>query len=91
MRLTKEQNETENPLLDNRQLRDECVGRYEVLEQVKTLLLLPDNETATVKQIAEYYSSIRTDEEKALGKKDIIISEDAIQKIYQRNKEEFFQ
>lgn len=89
MRLTKEQNETENPLLDNRQLRDKCVGRYEVLEQVKTLLLLPDNETATVKQIAEYYSSIRTDEEKALGKKDIIISEDAIQKIYQRNKEEF--
>lgn len=39
MRLTKEQNETENPLLDNRQLRDKCVGRYEVLEQVKTLLL----------------------------------------------------
>ena len=64
MRLTKEQNETESPLLDNRQLRDKCVGRYEVLEQVKTLLLLPDNETATVKQIAEYYSSIRTDEEK---------------------------
>ena len=89
MRLTKYQNETENPLLDNRQLRDKCVGRYEVLEQVKALLLLPDNETATVKQIAEYYSSIRTDEEKALGKKDIIISEDAIQKIYQRNKEEF--
>lgn len=89
MRLTKAQKETKNPLLDDRQLRDKCVGRYEVLEQVKTLLLLPDNETATVKQIAEYYSSIRTDEEKALGKEDIIVSEDAIQKIYQRNKEEF--
>lgn len=89
MRLTKEQKETENPLLASKQLRDKCVGRYEVLEQVKSLLLLPDNETATVKQIAEYYSSIRTDEEKALGKEDIIISEDAIQKIYQRNKEEF--
>ena len=30
MRLTKEQKETENPLLDDRQLRDKCVGRYEV-------------------------------------------------------------
>ena len=31
----------ENPLLDNRQLRDKCVGRYEVLEKVKKLVLLP--------------------------------------------------
>ena len=89
MRLVKDQKETENPLLDDRRLRDKYVGRYEVLDQTKTLLLLPDDETATVKQIAEYYSSIRTEEEKALGMEDIIISEDEIQKIYQRNKEEF--
>ena len=80
MRLVKDQKETENPLLDDRRLRDKYVGRYEVLDQTKTLLLLPDDETATVKQIAEYYSSIRTEEEKALGMEDIIISEDAIQK-----------
>ena len=89
MQLTKEQKKQENPLLDNRQLRDKCVERYEVLDKVKKLLLLPDNETATVKQIAKYYSSIKTNEEKALGEEDIIISEETIQKIYQRNKDEF--
>lgn len=89
MQFTEKQEENGNPLLSNRELRDEYIGRYEVLDQVKKLLLLPDNKTATVKQIAEYYSTIRSESEKALGMKDIIISEDAIQKIYQRNKEEF--
>ena len=46
MRLVKDQKETENPLLDDRRLRDKYVGRYEVLDQTKTLLLLPDDETA---------------------------------------------
>lgn len=55
MRLTKEQKEKENPLLDDRQLRDKCVGRYEVLDKVKELLLLPGTELATVKQVAEFY------------------------------------
>lgn len=89
MQFTEEQKKNGNPLLANRKLRDEYVGRYEILDQVKKLLLLPDNKTATVKQIAEYYSTIRSDSERALGMEDVIISEDAIQKIYQRNKEEF--
>ena len=79
----------ETQFIDDRSLRNSYVGHFEVLEKVKELLLLPDNETATVKQIAEYYSTYRTEEEKANGKTDIIITEDAIQKIYQRNKEEF--
>ena len=29
----------ENPLLDNRQLRDKCVGRYEVLEKVSSRIV----------------------------------------------------
>lgn len=81
--------EKEQELIENKELREKCITHYEVLEKVKDLLLLPDNETSTVKQIAEYYSTIRTEEEKKDGLKNIIISEDTIQKIYQRNKEEF--
>lgn len=81
--------ETQLQFIDDRDLRDSYVEHYEVLGKVKELLLLPDNETASVKQIAEYFSTYRTNEEKANGKKDIIISEDTIQKIYQRNKKEF--
>lgn len=79
----------ETQFIEGRKLRDFYVGHYDVLEKVKKLLLLPDEETASVKQIAEYFSTYRTDEEKANGKNDIIISEDTIQKIYQRNKKEF--
>lgn len=64
MRLTKEQKETENPLLDDRQLRDKCVGRYEVLDKVKELLLLPGEEIATQKQVASFYEV----DEKAIEK-----------------------
>ena len=90
MKLSNEQLEQEeNLLLNDKDFRNKYVERYEVLDEVKKLLLLPDNETATVKQIAKYYSSIKTNEEKALGEEDIIISEETIQKIYQRNKNEF--
>lgn len=54
MRIINCNNETENPLLDNRQLRDKCIERYEVLNKVKELLLLPNN-LMTLKQVAEYY------------------------------------
>ena len=40
MRLTKEQKEQEN-IISDRNMRDKCVGRYDVLEKVKKLLLLP--------------------------------------------------
>ena len=57
----------ENPLLDNRQLRDKCVGRYEVLEKVKKLVLLPGTEFATINQIAEYYSNFRWNQKNILS------------------------
>jgi len=42
-------------LLISRELRDKCAGRYEVLEKVKALLLIPGTELMTVKQMADYY------------------------------------
>mgnify|MGYP000009517514 FL=1 len=72
MRLTKEQRKKENPLLDDRQLRDKCVGRYEVLDKVKELLLLPGTELATVKQVAEFYE----------------VGEEAIVAVYSRHSDE---
>lgn len=73
MRITKEQqNKMDNPLLNDRQLRDKCVGRYEVLEKVKNLLLLPGTEFATVKQLAEFYE----------------VGEEAIVAIYSRHPDE---
>ena len=39
MRLTKKKMEQEN-IISDRSIRDKCVGRYEVLEKVKKLLLV---------------------------------------------------
>lgn len=62
----------ENPLLDNRQLRDKCVGRYEVLEKVKKLVLLPGTELMSTEQVADYYE----------------VSTDHIKRLYGLNREE---
>lgn len=45
----------ENQLLENKELRNENLGRIEVLDQVKELLLLGDTEFATTEMVAEYY------------------------------------
>ncbi|MDU7030140.1 hypothetical protein [Robinsoniella peoriensis] len=42
-------------LINNEKLRDQYIDHYEVLEKVKELLLIPGTETATMKQVAEYY------------------------------------
>ena len=42
-------------LLQNKELRSENLGRIEVLDQVKKLLLLGDTEFATTEMVAEYY------------------------------------
>lgn len=42
-------------LLENKELREQMVRRIEVLEKVKKLLLIPQTDFATVKQVAEYY------------------------------------
>lgn len=46
----------ENQLLENKQMREEVVGRIEVLEQVGELLLLPNTEFATTEMVAKYYA-----------------------------------
>ena len=45
----------ETQFIDDRTLRDNAVGHYEVLEKVKELLLIPDIKAMTLKQVAEYY------------------------------------
>lgn len=54
MRLTKQQKEQEN-IISDRDMRDKCVGHYEVLERVKKLLLLPGTEMMSIEQVADYY------------------------------------
>lgn len=46
----------ENQLLENKKMREEVVGRIEVLEQVGELLLLPNAEFATTEMVAKYYA-----------------------------------
>lgn len=62
----------ENQLLENKQMREEVVGRIEVLEQVGELLLLPNTEFATTEMVAKYYD----------------VGIDTIKKITSRNKQE---
>lgn len=45
----------ENQLLENKQMREKCMGRVEVLEKVKKLILLPNTEFATTEMVANYY------------------------------------
>lgn len=42
-------------IINDRAVRDRCVGHYEVLEKVKELLLIPNTQWATLKQVAQYY------------------------------------
>lgn len=71
MRLTKEQKEQEN-IISDRSMRDKCVGRYDVLEKVKTLLLLPDTDLMSINGVADYYE----------------VSPQRIKDLYTQNKEE---
>lgn len=71
MRLTKEQKEQEN-IISDREMRDKCVGRYEVLEKVKKLLLLPGTDLMSIDQVADYYE----------------VSSQGIKNLYSQNREE---
>lgn len=63
-------NETE--LLENKELRNEMANRVEVLEKVKSLLLIPNTDKANLKQVAEFYE----------------VEEDTIKKSISRNEDE---
>ena len=62
----------ETQFIDDRILRDNAVGHYEVLEKVKKLLLIPELEVMTTEQVADYYE----------------VDYDAVKKVYQRNTDE---
>lgn len=42
-------------LINNEDLRNQCIDHYEVLEKVKELLLIPGTDFMSVKQVADYY------------------------------------
>lgn len=71
MRLTKEQKEQEN-IISDRSMRDKCVGRFDVLEKVKKLLLLPGTDLMSIDQVADYYE----------------VSSQGIKNLYSQNREE---
>lgn len=54
MRTTKEQEKIDN-IISDRGTRDKVIEHYEVLEKVKNLLLIPEFESMTLKQVADYY------------------------------------
>lgn len=45
----------EEQLINDQELRNSLAERYDVLEKVKELLLIPNTEFMTVKQVADYY------------------------------------
>lgn len=71
MRLTKKKMEQEN-IISDRSIRDKCIGRYEVLEKVKKLLLLPGTDLMSIDQVADFYE----------------VSSQGIKNLYSQNKEE---
>lgn len=48
---------TEKQFIENKVLREKYISRFEVLEKVKTLLLIPEMECMTIKQVADYYET----------------------------------
>lgn len=70
MRETKEV--SNDNIISERSVRDKCVERFEVLEKVKKLLLIPETEWATTKMIADYYD----------------VSSQRVKDLYSQNKEE---
>lgn len=56
----------ENQLLENKELREKNLGRVEVLDQVKELLMLGDTEFATTEMVAKYYEVTRKVIEKVI-------------------------
>lgn len=55
-----------------KELREQYIDRVDVLEKVKSLIMLPDIELMTVAQVADFYE----------------VDLDTIKRVYQRNKNE---
>lgn len=74
----------ETQFIDDRTLRDKNVDRFEILEKVKKVLLIPNTDFMTVNQLAEYYSTYYKDK----NKKDNIVTPDGIRKLYSLHSDE---
>lgn len=48
---------TENEIVDNKEMRNKYIKRVEVLDKVKVLLLIPEMEVMTIRQVADYYET----------------------------------
>lgn len=65
-------NVKEELILDDKSIREKCIERTEVLDKVKKLLLIPQMECMTIRQVAEYYE----------------VDIDTLKKCYKRNSAE---
>jgi len=74
----------ETQFINDKALRDKNVGRFEVLETVKKVLLIPETDFMTISQLAEYYSTYYDDK----NKKDNIVTPDGIRKLYSLHSDE---
>jgi len=59
--------------ITSREFRDERLDRINVLGKVKSILLLPGTEFATINQVADYYE----------------VDREAVKKVVQRHRDEF--
>lgn len=57
---------TETQFIENKVLREKYISRFEVLEKIKTLLLIPKMECMTIKQVADFYEVDKTIVQKTL-------------------------
>lgn len=64
---------TAESFFDDKEFREEAIARIEVLDKVKQLVLIPELECMTIKQLADYYE----------------VDVDTIKRQYQRNQDEF--
>ena len=62
----------ENELLEKEELRNKLVDRYDILEKVRELLLIPSTEFATTQQVADFYE----------------VEKKTIEKVVERNNDE---
>ena len=66
----------EMDLLQRKEAREDCISRIEVLDKVGELLLLPNTEYATTKQVAEYYGvGVRAITSLVFDNKDEVVSD----------------
>jgi len=77
----------ETDLLEKKILRDQLSSRVEILDKVKKLLLYKGIDVATVKQLADYFSSPNRKDKYGEPNPQIIDAE-TIKKCYQRSKDE---